>query len=298
MRTSILASTLTIAGVHGARILQSNDDGWAESYIRKLNDALTEAGHDVLLSAPAQNESGTGSLDVDPLPSIVSCEYDSCDAGGAVGSNSTNPRLNWVNSFPVTSARYGVENFAPQFWGDSPAELVVSGPNVGSNLYLAVPFSGTVGVARYAAHDVGIPAIAFSGATEDRQSYAAAPASAASAIYAELSTQLTEAILASGTPYLPDDTFLNVNFPTVDNCPDAASYSWVLTRINPAGILSTPDVETCGNTVLPTETDVVGGDGCVISVSVGDASDKTTAAAEQQQVVLDKLGSMITCWSG
>lgn len=44
---------------HPARIIQSNDDGWAESYIRVLNNALTEAGHDVVLSAPAENMSGT-----------------------------------------------------------------------------------------------------------------------------------------------------------------------------------------------------------------------------------------------
>lgn len=44
---------------HPARIIQSNDDGWAESYIRVLNNALIEAGHDVVLSAPAENMSGT-----------------------------------------------------------------------------------------------------------------------------------------------------------------------------------------------------------------------------------------------
>ena len=45
--------------VRGVRIIQSNDDGWAESYIRTLNDALIEAGHEVVLSAPADNKSGT-----------------------------------------------------------------------------------------------------------------------------------------------------------------------------------------------------------------------------------------------
>ena len=40
---------------------------------------------------------------------------------------------------------------------------------------------------------------------------------------------------------------------------------------------------------------VVNEDGCYISVSVGDATDKTTASAEKQAVVLEKLGSLFTC---
>lgn len=51
---------LTVSGSHGARILQSNDDGWAELYIRSFNDALNDAGHDVVLSAPAENKTGSG----------------------------------------------------------------------------------------------------------------------------------------------------------------------------------------------------------------------------------------------
>lgn len=50
---------LAAESVLGARILQGNDDGWAELYIRSFNDALNAAGHDVVLSAPAENKSGT-----------------------------------------------------------------------------------------------------------------------------------------------------------------------------------------------------------------------------------------------
>jgi hypothetical protein len=46
---------------------------------------------------------------------------------------------------------------------------------------------------------------------------------------------------------------------------------------------------------LPTELSVVDKDGCYISISVGDANDKTTAPAEKQAVVLEKLGRMLTC---
>jgi len=59
MKSTIVLAGLAALGVEGVRIIQSNDDGWAESYIRTLNDALIKAGHDVVLSAPAENKSGT-----------------------------------------------------------------------------------------------------------------------------------------------------------------------------------------------------------------------------------------------
>lgn len=43
-------------------IISSNDDGWAEVNIRSLYSALTAAGHSVVISAPAEDESATGML--------------------------------------------------------------------------------------------------------------------------------------------------------------------------------------------------------------------------------------------
>jgi 5'/3'-nucleotidase SurE len=42
-------------------IISSNDDGWAEINIRQFYKTLTAAGHSVVVSAPAENQSGTGS---------------------------------------------------------------------------------------------------------------------------------------------------------------------------------------------------------------------------------------------
>ncbi|KAI4869032.1 sure-like protein [Hypoxylon rubiginosum] len=296
MRAQSLLSTLPILGAHGARILQSNDDGWAELYIRSLNEALNEAGHDVVLSAPAENKSGSGSTDVEPSSRTQACQYDSCPANsGPIGTNATNTRLNWVNSFPVTSVRYGIDTIAPQFFNGEAPELIVSGPNVGSNLFLSVPFSGTVGVAVYATHEAGIPALAFSGASDGTLAFNTSPVPARSTVYAQLATQLTNAVLDAGAPYLPEDVWLNVNFPKVEgDCTDPANFEWVLSRINP-GLFSEQDVEWCGGTRLPTESSVIDAGGCRISVSVGDSTDKTTAPAEKQAVVLEKLSSMFTC---
>ena len=41
-------------------VVLSNDDGWAEINIRTFYNTLTNAGDSEVLSAPAENESGTG----------------------------------------------------------------------------------------------------------------------------------------------------------------------------------------------------------------------------------------------
>ncbi|KAL2260203.1 hypothetical protein VTK26DRAFT_5877 [Humicola hyalothermophila] len=296
MRFESLVALLPVLGVHGIRIIQSNDDGWAEQYVRSFHNALLASGHDAVLSAPAENKSGSGSLDIEPSARKSPCQYDSCPANsGPIGRNETSPRLNWVNSFPVTAMRYGIDTIAPQFWNGEAPELAVSGPNVGTNLYLQVYFSGTVGAAVHAAKQEKIPAIAFSGKSTGTLAWNTSPEPLRSRIYAELATTLTNAVIASGKPYLPEDVFLNVNFPEVtDECSDASQFKWVLSRIN-LGVFSDRDVEHCGDDRLPTELSVVNTDGCYVSISVGDANDKTTAPAEKQAAVLEKLRSMLTC---
>ena len=53
---------LTVGSSHGIRIIQSNDDGWAELNIREFHDMLIDAGHDAVVSAPAENMSGKGTV--------------------------------------------------------------------------------------------------------------------------------------------------------------------------------------------------------------------------------------------
>ncbi|KAH7304756.1 survival protein sure-like phosphatase/nucleotidase [Stachybotrys elegans] len=277
------------------RIVQSNDDGWAELFLRSFNDALQATGHEAVVSAPAENKSGTSSLDAEPKDRRDACEYDSCPPNsGAFGSNATRPELNWVNSFPVTSMRFGIERFGPALWDGEAPELAVAGPNVGTNIWVQVPFSGTVGAAAYAAHEAGIPSIAFSTDEGTRHRWDTSPVPPESLVYAELATTLTNKVIASGKPYLPDDVFLNVNLPKASADCDASSVKWVLSRINP-GLFSAPDVAWCGSERLPTELKVFQTDGCFASISVGDAADKTTVDAERQAIVLDKLKDILTC---
>ncbi|ATY61477.1 acid phosphatase [Cordyceps militaris] len=298
MKIALALATLQGLVVHGIRIVQSNDDGWAELFTRSFNDVLRAAGHDVVLSCPASDNSGCSSFDDKPKSRVMPCQYNSCpEYAGPTGFNASRPDLHWVNSFSTTAMRYGIQTFGPQHWGDT-AELAVAGVNVGANIFLTVPFSGTVGAAVWAAGRAHIPAIAFSG-DEDRRKTArwdTFPPPPAAAVYAQLAMNLTNVVIAGGKPYLPKEVFLNVNFPRInERCSDPATFRWVLTRINP-GWFSPKDVKWCGRRRLPTERRVHSKKRCYVSVSIGNARDKTTSNdVKKQQMVLDRLKSMLSC---
>lgn len=145
----------------------------------------------------------------------------------------------------------------------------------------------------------GVPAIAFSGVSGSPTAWNARTPSH-STVYGQLATQLTSALLNGGPkPYLPSNVYLNVNFPASSSttCASAANFKFVLSRIYAAVPILTPrDVVTCGNGGrLPTETSVVRGDGCFVSVSVGKASTKGDASAAEQEAVLNRLRGVLSC---
>lgn len=145
---ALFSSTL-VNGVWN--VVLSNDDGWAELNIRTFFNALVANPQkfSVVLSAPTENKSGTGSSDATPTVLNTTCEFNTCPVGSpAEGFNSSDSknfmscyfssadvnvtlaRLNWVNSFPVTSMRFGIQTLAPTFFGGKP-DIAVAGPNVG-----------------------------------------------------------------------------------------------------------------------------------------------------------------------
>ena len=58
---SFLAATIPVT-TRAATIILSNDDGWAEANVRTLFHTLINAGESVILSAPSQDKSGSGTL--------------------------------------------------------------------------------------------------------------------------------------------------------------------------------------------------------------------------------------------
>lgn len=209
--------------------------------------------------------------------------------------------LNWVNSFPVTSMRYGIDTFGPAAWGGQRAELAVTGINVGSNMYRSVDRSGTVAGAAYAAERAGLPAIAFSGSSkrtgpwqEDHDDEHSADNEGL--VYAHLAARLIDQLISSGPPpYLPRNIFLNVNFPDVrDECSHPDDFHFVLTRIDPSP-LEEGDLEWCDSRRLPLESVVLKSPGCFIPVSIADAKTKRTPHDHRQDVVMQRIAGIIAC---
>lgn len=129
------------------RICVTNDDGVGTTGITTLASRLWEAGHDVVVVAPADERSGAGT-----------------GLGRVVGGDSVSWRRDEtdgtttlaVDAPPAMCVLAALEGTV----GPRP-DVVVSGINHGPNLGLAVLHSGTVGAA-LTAHLAGVPALAVS----------------------------------------------------------------------------------------------------------------------------------------
>jgi len=272
-------------------VIQSNDDGWFEGNLRALYFGLQESGFDTAISAPAIDRSGTGSSDKPPTTLTTPGEFGSLPVGApAIGSDPIDNRVFYVNSFPVTAMRYGIQTVAAEVFGYTP-ELAVSGPNVGANRGATTKISGTFGAANEALLQ-GVPAIAFSGDDGPHKSYLDITLQDdPSLIYASLAIQVINAVTAS-KPFLPRDIGLNVNFPSTKNCPTMASYSFIFSRIFAS--TGSDDVSHCKKKRLPTEEEVAAAGACFISIS-GFNVGKTDISAKNQALVRDKLLSLWSC---
>lgn len=170
------------------RILLTNDDGWAAAGIQAIRYALVAEGHDVVVVAPAENQSGSGARIrysegltlAQPAPGVFS-----------------------VTGSPADAAEVGM---SIAFDGELP-DLVVSGTNIGQNTASAAVHSGTVGAAVTAINEA-VPAIAVS--TELGEDDFGPTAAFTAELVAALATA------AGDGPVLPDDIGLNVNFPRLD----------------------------------------------------------------------------------
>lgn len=169
------------------RILLTNDDGWNAPGINATYRALTAAGHDVIMVAPAQNQSGkSAALDFQGKLTVLHPTEDL--------------KIYSVTSTPVGSVMFGINEV---FKGKRP-DLVVSGTNVGSNVGFDTNYSGTVGAAVVASGSFGIPSIAISTATS--RSPEIVPA------YDQTADLLVK-ILEKGIPKMATGTILNINYP-------------------------------------------------------------------------------------
>lgn len=126
------------------RLLVTNDDGVRAPGIAALAGALAEAGHEVVVAAPADDRSGAsaaiGGMHADETIEFERIELDGHDglASATCYSVMASPAL-----IVITACLGG--------FGPAP-ELVASGVNAGANTGRAILHSGTVGAALTAAN--------------------------------------------------------------------------------------------------------------------------------------------------
>ncbi|KAF8890684.1 survival protein sure-like phosphatase/nucleotidase [Infundibulicybe gibba] len=276
-------------GRRNSKIVLTNDDGWATAVLRATNDALKSSDYNVILSAPADNESGTSSSTAPPVPRVDPCEFDTCPAGSpAEGFNASDPRLNWVNSFPVDSVRFGIQTLAPKFFHSKP-DFVVSGPNDGTNLGVnTVAGSGTVLRSSTGGHPLNrifckeCPQISFT--TLDNTT---ALTTIISRTYAALTLKYVNTFLELPGRILPPNITVNLHFPR--------DFTYIFTRLNASTI--DRDVFHCGTDHLPDESTLINGPGCFVSITALNATSKLDVDAKIQASVLNRVRPIVRCLS-
>ncbi|KAF8520066.1 sure-like protein [Gautieria morchelliformis] len=277
-------------------VVLTNDDGWATASIRAQHALLTASGFRSILCAPADNQSGSGSLDYPPTARTERCQWNSCLPGASLGYNHSDPMLNYVNSYPVTAVNYALDTLAPKLL-HAPPHVVISGPNIGTNIGMSIFVSGTIGAAAAAAK-AGVPALAVSASSGEHLPYTALRPDDVFALHARLSLRILTALTGPAPPpFLPPNTLLNINYPpTTPPCLAPGAFTFVLTRAFSIPFTNSP--HTCGRDTLPLEGDVLANPGsCEISVSVLDAQTKLDAGYDVQAAVLQRLEVFLGCSS-
>jgi 5'-nucleotidase len=210
------STTSVPKGEKTLEILVSNDDGYAADGINVVVEALRNLpGVNITVSAPAINESGTGSQVV----------------VGTVTATKKRTRSGFpataVNGFPADAVNYGLQKLV-----DKKPHLVIAGINEGQNLGpIATSISGTVGAAK-AALAAGIPALAASQGIAPNPDYA----SGAEYIVAWVSAH-REALIARTAA----KAIVNVNVPTCEKGAIRGMRVVPLTVDGPAAVKATPD---------------------------------------------------------
>jgi 5'-nucleotidase len=209
---------LYAAAVPALDILLTNDDGFDSANLRALYQRLKAAGHDVIIVAPAFNQSSTGGK-VEYQRAIGPLQRDTRDgriSAGApgIGVDPQDDDIHYIDATPVMSLLYGLDVVAARHW-KHPPQLVISGPNEGPNDGPAIISSGTVSAALYAINR-GLPAIAVSDAPWDKLSWTTLEPDSRAWAVADVVVRLVDALERGRRdrhPLLPAGAGLNVNIP-------------------------------------------------------------------------------------
>jgi len=191
-------------------ILLTNDDGYQSPGLAAVRKALEADGHAVVVVAPLENRSGSGS---------------STTTGGTLELREQGPRTWSVGGTPADSVRVGLDFV----FRERAPDLVVSGANFGQNVGPSTLASGTIGAA-LTAMQLGVPSIAVSVAidpnemqSEPRFASTLAAFDDAGALVVRVIRRL-DASRVDGA-LLPEHTALNINYPA-RAAEQVAGFAW------------------------------------------------------------------------
>lgn len=213
---------LLLSVVAAKTILLTNDDGWGTTNIRAVYRELKASGHKVIMTAPLNQQSGTGGTVKVPKDKTIDEESDFnlVPAGGpAWGQDPEDSDIWYFDGTPAASILFGLDYLIPTKYDNITVDLVLSGPNEGNNIgngYFVA--SGTVGAA-VASVFRGVPGMALSGANLNHSFYQDSldedPLNP-SIVYAKKTAQLLESMFekqGENPSLLPLGVGMNVNFP-------------------------------------------------------------------------------------
>lgn len=178
MKLSFLSSLAVMAalssGSTAISILMGNDDGFGSAQLREFYRFLKADGHDVLIVAPVDNESGQGGrADYTSSRNLTRpSEFNLVPAGApSLDRDPTDPDIWYYNGTPAACTFVALDYVLPLHYDNKSIDLYVGGPNYGTNVgSFLYTLSGTMG-GTYAAVGRGLPGIAFSGSNSEQRSY-------------------------------------------------------------------------------------------------------------------------------
>ncbi|KAF2261909.1 sure-like protein [Lojkania enalia] len=228
MKTAIGAA-LTVAlslasSAQALKILMNNDDGFGSGNIRELYRMFKEAGHDVLIVAPATQQSAQGGrADYTTERNLTGpTQYDIVPAGmPSVGTDPHDSNIWYYNGTPAACTFVALDYVLPRYYPDwGVPHLLTSGPNFGVNTGPFVfTLSGTLG-ATYAAVERSIPAIAFSASNPSVPFFNVTNSSNPATWVATVSFNIAQEFIENtgeDQAILPLGYGVNVNIPDLDS---------------------------------------------------------------------------------
>ena len=223
MQLSALVTLACASAASAKNILLTNDDGWLATGIRAAYNELTKAGHNVYLVAPAEQRSGYGGTFMFSYTDTLfhDDQFHYKKAGDpAWGHEDFDDHIWYFNATPAACVAFAFDYLLPNYFANTSIDLVVAGPNQGTNPDDFYTLSGTIG-ATYNAVYRGYPAVAFSGSNTNNSFYKDSlnedpndPQNIYGSKMVEFVDTLFEA-QGENEVLLPIGTGLNVNFPLV-----------------------------------------------------------------------------------